>query len=259
MTQFHNYLNLITLAALLFVAAGCQQEKVSSGEEASQGKIVLNLSPGEVFVDVETRATQTVTDITGYVFTLSGTDSKGAAVNKTISFASDGENGFSSIIEAGTYTLSVENMSSEDAQAGNGRAYYKGTSASFTLQPGQTLNLGTIDMGAPQNVKVSLATDAAFDGLYENPQLTYKDATVTTSTPGYFMPEGGTLTFSLSAKGKNHAQEIENTSVSVSVEAGKHTTVTLTAQPINGEWIIIPIMSDQHTGEFDVKTMRAYK
>lgn len=254
MTQFHNYLNLITLAALLFVAAGCQQEEVSSGEEASKGKIVLNLSPGEVFVDVETRATQTVTDITGYVFTLSGSDSKGAAVNKTISFASDGENGFSSIIEAGTYTLSVENMPSEDAQAGNGRVYYKGSSASFTLQPGQTVNLGTINMGAPQNAMVSLATDATFDGFYENPQMKLGDAIVTTSTPGYFMvPDGGTLTFSLSAKGKNHAQEIVGASISVTVEAGKYTTVTLTAQPINGDWVIIPVVSGTHSGIFDVK------
>ncbi len=258
MTQFHNYLNLITLAALLFVAAGCQQEEVSSLEEASKGKIVLNISPGEVFVDVETRAT--VTDITGYIFTLNGTDSEGAAVNKTISLTSEVENTFSSIIEAGTYTLTVENISQSAAEEGNGRVYYKGISASFTLQPGHTVNLGTINMGAPQNAMVSLAVDNTFSALYENPQLTYGAATVKPDAPGYFMvPEGGTLTFSLSAKGKNHAQEIENTSVSVSVEAGKHTTVTLTAQPINGEWIIIPIMSGQHTGEFDVKTMRAYK
>jgi len=254
MTQFHNYLNLITLAALLFLAAGCQQEEVSSLEGASKGKIVLNLSPGEVFVDVETRATQTVTDITGYVFTLSGTDSKGAAVNKTISFASDGENGFSSIIEAGTYTLTVENISQSTAEEGNGRVYYKGTSASFTLQPGHTVNLGTIDMGTPQNAMVSLAVDNTFSALYENPQLTYGAATVKPDAPGYFMvPDGGTLTFSLSAKGKDHAQEIEGASVSVDVEAGKHTTVTLTAQPINGEWVIIPVVSGTHNGEFDVK------
>ncbi len=253
MNRFHNYLILVTLTALLLlVAAGCQQEEVSSLEGVSKGKIVLNISPGEVFVDVETRAT--VTDITGYLFTLNGTDSEGAAVNKTISLTSEVENTFSSIIEAGTYTLTVENISQSAAEEGNGRVYYKGTSASFTLQPGQTVNLGTINMGAPRNAMVSLATDATFDGFYENPQMKLGDAIVTTSTPGYFMvPDGGTLTFSLSAKGKNHAQEIVGASTSVTVEAGKYTTVTLTAQPINGDWVIIPLVSGTHSGTFDVK------
>ena len=252
MIRIHNYLILVTLTALLLVAAGCQQEEVSSLEGASKGKIVLNISPGEVFVDVETRAT--VTDITGYIFTLNGTDSEGAVVGKTITFTSEVENTFSSIIEAGTYTLTVENISQSAAEEGNGRVYYKGISASFTLQPGHTVNLGTINMGAPQNAMVSLATDATFDGFYENPQIILGDAIVTTSTPGYFMvPDGGTLTFSLSAKGKNHAQEIEGASVLVAVEAGKHTTVTLTAQPINGEWVIIPVVSGTYSGTFDVK------
>ncbi|MCR5433780.1 MAG: DUF4493 domain-containing protein [Bacteroidaceae bacterium] len=255
MNRFHNYLILVTLTALLLVAAGCQQEEVSSLEGASHGKIVLNLSPGEVFVDVETRAT--VTDITGYIFTLSGTDSEGAAVNKTISLTSEVENTFSSIIEAGTYTLTVENISQSTAEEGNGRVYYKGTSASFTLQPGQTVNLGTINMGAPKNAMVSLAVDNTFSALYENPQLTYGAATVKPDAPGYFMvPDGGTLTFSLSAKGKNHAQEIEGAFVSVAVEAGKHTTVTLTAQPINSDWVVIPVVSGTHNGEFDVKARK---
>ena len=123
-----------------------------------------------------------------------------------------------------------------------------------TIQPGQTVNLGTIDMGTPQNAMVSLAVDNTFSALYENPQLTYGAATVKPDAPGYFMvPGGGTLTFSLSAKGKDHAQEIEGASVSVDVEAGKHTTVTLTAQPINGEWVIIPVVSGTHSGIFDVK------
>lgn len=252
MIRIHNYLILVTLTALLLVAAGCQQEEVSSLEGASKGKIVLNISPGEVFVDVETRAT--VTDIMGYIFTLSGTDSGGVAVNKTISLTSDVENTFSSIIEAGTYTLTVENMSQSAAEEGNGRVYYKGTSASFTLQPGQTVNLGTIDMGAPQNAMVSLAVDNTFSALYENPQLTYGAAMVKLDAPGYFMvPDGGTLTFTLSSTGKNHAQEIEDASVSVAVEAGKHTTVTLTAQPINNKWVIIPVVSGMYSGTFDVK------
>ncbi len=256
MNRFHNYLILVTLTALLLlVAAGCQQEEVSSLEGVSKGKIVLNISPGEVFVDVETRAT--VTDITGYIFTLNGTDSEGAVVGKTITFTSDVENTFSSIIEAGTYTLTVENISQSTAEEGNGRVYYKGTSASFTLQPGRTVNLGTINMGAPQNAMVSLAVDNTFSALYENPQLTYGAATVKPDAPGYFMvPDGGTLSFSLSAKGKDHAQEIEGTSISLTVEAGKHTTVTLTAQPINDEWVIIPVVSGTQNGEFDTKEYR---
>ena len=67
------------------------------------------------------------------------------------------------------------------------------------------------------------------------------------------VPEGGTLTFSLSATGTNHAQEIEGTSISVAVEAGKNTTVTLTAQAINDSWIIVPVVSGTHSREFDVK------
>ena len=257
MIRIHNYLILITLTALLLVAVGCQQEEVSSTEGASKGKIVLNLSPGEVFVNIETRATQTVMDPTGYVFTLSGTDSEGAAVNKTITLQAEGEGLFSSIIEAGDYTLTVENMSQTDAQVGNGQPYYRGEKT-FTLEAGTTVELGTIALGSPQNAMVSLATDATFSGLYENPQLTLGNAMVTTSVPGYFMvPEsGGTLTFFLSAKGKNHAQEIEGTSISVAVEAGKNTMVTLKAQPINGDWVIIPVVSGTHSGEFDVKTRK---
>lgn len=243
MIRIHNYLILVSLTALLLVAAGCQQEEVSSLEGASKGKIVLNLSPGEVFVDVETRAVPTSEELANYIFKLNGADVSDDLRSGAMSL----------VIEAGSYTLSVENMSQTAAQAGNGKPYYK-KEVNFELSPGETKPL-EIELGAPKNAKVSLATDATFSGLYEDPQLTLGNAMVTPSAPGYFMvPEGGgTLTFSLSATGKNHAQEIEGTSISVAVEAGKNTMVTLSAKAINDEWVIIPVVSGTHSREFDVK------
>lgn len=247
MIRIHNYLILVSLTALLLVAAGCQQEEVSSLEGASKGKIVLNLSPGEVFVDVETRAVPTSEELANYIFKLNGADVSDDLRSGAMSL----------VIEAGSYTLSVENMSQTAAQAGNGKPYYK-KEVNFELSPGETKPL-EIELGAPKNAKVSLAVEASFSALYENAKLTYSDGTrtveVTTADPGYFMvPEsGGTLTFSLSAKGKNHAQEIVGASISVAVEAGKYTTVTLSAKAINDEWVIIPVVSGEHSREFDVK------
>ena len=76
---------ILWLLALLFAAAGCQQEDIQLPEEQSvKGRIVLNLSDIDVYVDAETRATQTLSDFSGYVFTLNGKTDENVDVNNEI-------------------------------------------------------------------------------------------------------------------------------------------------------------------------------
>ena len=94
-THPHTLLILAWLA-IGQLCTGCSAEDIAGEAPSEMGVLCLQMSSDEDFVQVETRAVQTLTDFTGYTFTLSN--------GQELSF-NDGE----AIIPAGTYTLSATN------------------------------------------------------------------------------------------------------------------------------------------------------
>ena len=91
------------------------EEDALYAEDAAQGRIVLSMPQLEPFLEV--RAEQTLTDFSGYTFTLKGTNSDGWTVNETLQLQKEGKQ-YSCIIPAGNYTLTADNATA--AVAGNG-------------------------------------------------------------------------------------------------------------------------------------------
>lgn len=245
---------ILWLLPLLLAVTGCQQEDIQLPEERNvMGRIVLNLSDIDVYVDAQTRATQTLNAVfPNFVFTLNGTDVENVSVNKTISF----ENGVA-IIKAGTYTLTASNLAA--SQTGNGCPHYEG-SASFTLEAGetQTVSIGSEEYPlTPQNAKVTLKQEGSFSTLYNNVRVTLTaggrsvdigDATGC-ETEAFF--PAGTVSYSITAKAiKNtHVTDITGATGTITLQAGKTYTITLAASPVSGQ--IIPLIEGTHSDYFD--------
>lgn len=245
---------ILWLLPLLLAVTGCQQEDIQLPEERNvMGRIVLNLSDIDVYVDAQTRATQTLNAVfPNFVFTLNGTDVENVSVNKTISF----ENGVA-IIKAGTYTLTASNLAA--SQTGNGCPHYEG-SASFTLEAGetQTVSIGSEEYPlTPQNAKVTLKQEGSFSTLYINVRVTLTaggrsvdigDATGC-ETEAFF--PAGTVSYSITAKAiKNtHVTDITGATGTITLQAGKAYTITLAASPVSGQ--IIPLIEGTHSDYFD--------
>lgn len=235
----------VALLTLVLMVTGCQQEDIQlSGEQNVKGRIVLSLSDIEIYVDAQTRTTQTLNDFSGYTFTLNGVGVESGNISQEITFDANG----TAIIEAGTYTLMASNR--YDPITGSDKAYtapyWEGTSSQFTLSAGTTEPVSII-MGKPQNAKVSIVQNTSFSTLYQSVTLTQNGHSVTFPTDDdvYFLP--GSVTLSATAKLGSHVTDM--TSVSITLERGTHHTITLSANSVTGE--IIPVVSGTHTGTFD--------
>lgn len=230
----------------------CESETMPPETGYAKGRILISMPTAEPFIESGTRATQTLTDLTGYTFTLSGTDTEGNAVNGVITFTDN-----SCIIPAGTYTLTADNKTA--AETDFGAPYYHGTSASFTLEAGGTMAVPAIQLGKPQNTRIDLSLDKTFTDLYELQSLSLSDGTRTISLDaknlrGFMMvPENNTLTYTIKAKAKqgSHVSDLptEGLTKSLTVTPGYAYPILLTAQAI--EDIKIEIGNGSHKGEFD--------
>lgn len=228
----------------------CQSEKLSPDTSYAKGRILFSMPTAEPFIEDGTRAT--LTDLTGYTFTLSGTDTKGNPIKGVINFKDN-----SCIIPAGTYTLTADNMTA--AVSGLGAPYYHGTSASFRLEAGGTKIVPTIEMGKPQNTRIDLTLDDTFTKLYDLQSLTLSDGSRTISLDannlqGFMMvPETKTLTYTIQATAKegSHVTDLpaEGLTKTLTVKAGYAYPIHLTAQAI--EDMMIGIGEGSHNGEFD--------
>ena len=238
-THPHTLLILAWLA-ISQLCAGCSAEDITAEAPTEMGVLCLSLSSGDEFVRVETRAEQSLTDWSGYTFTLND--------GTPISFT-DGK----AIIPAGTYTLSATNSTA--VVGGYTGALYEG-STSFTLNAGE-LETVELALGAPKNAKVTVTIDETFSNLYTFSSLALNDGTKTNTIESIdkaaFFPAttNTTLTYTLTAAAKkdSHVQDITNATGTVTIEAGKHTTITLGISPIDNDLIIIP-NGGTHTGEF---------
>lgn len=236
-STIHTILLALLMAAVTLTA--CQNDLVPyPTEETTTGRIVLNLSDVEVFV--ETRATGDVAD---YTYTLSGTDTEGQPVTDTPITFTDG----SAIIPAGTYTLTATSKTTKDAAP-----WYQGTSEKFTLSVGGTTPV-TINLGSPQNAKVSVTFTDSFKQLYENYSVTIGNHSTTTDGNLYAAPGPITYTIQGSAKAGSHVSDIPEAGITgtLTTEPGKSYPLTISATTISD--LMIDIGEGTHSGAFDVK------
>lgn len=233
-----------TLLAISQLCAGCSAEDITAEAPTEMGVLCLSLSSGDEFVKVETRAEQPLTDWNGYEFKLN---------DEPISFTRG-----KAIIPAGTYTLSATNSGA--VSGGYAGALYSGETT-FELSAGEQKGV-TLSLGAPKNAKVTVNLSEDFKQSADDKEYTYEitsftlgeeELTLTIDTQDFYfpVPEGGELTYTLTAAAKkySHVQDITGAEGTVSIEAGKHTTITLAISPIDDDLIIIP-NGGTHNGEF---------
>lgn len=214
------------------LCTGCSAEDIAGEAPSGMGVLCLQMSSGEDFVQVETRVGQT---LNGFALTLK---KSGQEVEFELN-----ERG-QAIIEAGTYTLSATNSGAVDG--GYGAPLYSGTSEAFTINAGETTNV-TLDLGTPKNAKVTINLSDDFKQSAEDDAYTYeisnfalggKTLNLTSNTQDFFfpVPEGGELTYILTAAAKQgtHVQDITGATGTVTIAPGTHTKLTLDVNPIDG-------------------------
>ena len=250
--MLHNSSKTILWLLLLFTVISCRQEDTLTQieERNVKGRIVLSLSDIEVFTsDAGTRAT--LDDYSGFVFSLNGTTVEGETVrDRVITFTDN-----AAIIDAGTYSLSANNDAA--SVTGKGCANYSGTTTEdFTLTVGGSTTV-SISMGAPKNARVTLEQAESFSTRYTDVRvkLTVGGRSIdlgnaTGCEAEAFFP-AGTIDYTITAEARSgsHVTDISSASGTVTLTAGKHHVISLTASPVTGE--IITLIEGTHTGEFD--------
>ena len=232
----------------------CQNEEAVPNTGNASGRIFLSLPDFQPFVAVGSRAEQALTDLSGYIFTLDGTDGEGNPVSQEITFVEN-----CCIIPAGTYTLTADNHAV--AVSGNGTAYYSGTSATFTLSPGGMTQVPSINMGKPKNARIDLNLDETFTALYDLAEVTLSDGDrmvgLTVGQPQGFMmiPENGAVSFTIKAAARkgSHVTDLPAGGLTghIAIAAGYAYAINLTAKSI--EDLMIAIGDGTHDGEFNAK------
>lgn len=232
MYKFQNILCFLAVLAFGMLGIGCSSEDTQVEAPKLMGVLHLNMSSDEVYIQTDTRAVQTLTDWSGYQFTLdNGTTS-------TPLVFTDGK----TIIEAGTYTLSATNAASVDN--GYSGALYSGAET-FSINAGEQKAV-SLDLGKPKNSKVTVSPSSAFAEKYELKSLTLSDGTrdITISSAAqtaYFPAAATQLTYTLvaNAKAGSHVQDITSATGTIAISAGTHTPITLKINPIDPNLVII--------------------
>ena len=233
---------LLTLAWLTIgqLCTGCSAEDIAGEAPSEMGVLCLQMSSGEDFVQVKTRAVQTLTDFTGYKFTLNGQE---------ISFT-DGK----AIIPAGSYTLSATNASA--VKGGYSGPLYEGATE-FTLNAGEQKDVA-LNLGSPKNAKVTIELSEGFTKLYTLDKLTLNDGTrdniITLPEQVVYFPAPATnttLSYTLVANAieGTHVQDITGASGTVTIAHGTHPTLTIDVTPIDPTLVTI-VTGDPYSGEF---------
>lgn len=235
----HTTAILLVWLAISQLCVGCSSEDPQVEVPDTKGTICLRMSSDEVYVQTSTRATQPLTDFNGFTFTLN---------DKPITFT-DGQ----AMVKAGTYVLSASNANVAD-NGYNGPLYY-GETEEFTVSPGESKVI-TLDLGRPKNARITVDATDAFSTLYSWQSLALTDGNRTivltpSNTEAFFPASNTTLSYTLvaDAKAGSQVQDITGASGTVSIAAGKHTSVTLNVNPIDPNLIVIET-GDSHGGEF---------
>ena len=205
---------LLTLAWLAIgqLCTGCSAEDIAGEAPSEMGVLCLQMSSDEVFI--ETRADNDYV----WAFQITGDNysNNNVELGKDIS------------IPAGQYTFSATNADAVDG--GYNGPLYEG-STEFTLNAGEHKTI-ELDLGKPQNAKITLILTANFKAAYENVGLKKENSDIQLSEGEHFFPKGE-YTITANAKSGSGVQEFINNST-ITLEAGTHTTLTLDVNPIDG-------------------------
>ena len=242
MNKFQNIFYILAVLAFGMLGTGCSNEESQVEVPEPKGILCLNMSSDEVYVQAGTRAVQTLTDWSGFLFTLdNGTASTPLVFN----------NGRASVA-VGTYTLHATNSASVDN--GYSGALYSGAET-FSINAGEQKAI-TLALGKPKNSKVTVSLSSDFAEKYDLKSLTLndgtRDITISSAAQAAYFPAAATqLTYTLvaDAKAGSLVQDITSASGTVSIEAGKHTILNLQINPIDPNLIVIETDTD-YNGEF---------
>lgn len=229
----------------------CQQDVV---EAPTTGCLVLNVSEVSLYTDMDTRGALP-NDHATFICTFEGTN--GNVVSTTLGAIESGGTA-STTLPADTYTITVQNISDEASQTGNGHPLIKGTTSGIVITPGDQTE-ATVNM-KPANAKVSVTFDATFTDNYENINLSMtttgsdRTVTLTSASDAYFLvPTDGKVSYTLTAKAKadTHISDIPEDVITgtLTVAAGNCYPLNITAKSISD--IMIGFDSGTHNGTFD--------
>lgn len=243
MNKIKNIFHILAVLAVGMLGTGCTNSDIAEDAPSNKGVIFLQMSSEPIFVETSTRASQTLSDLSSYKFTLTN-----GSESNVVNFV-DGK----LIIEAGTYTLSATNTDAVDG--GYSAPLYSG-SANFTLGVGEQKSL-IIDLGSPKNAMVSVTLSNEFSAKYDLYSMTLTDGTksstlTTSNTTAYFPATATTLSYTVvaNAKAGSHVQDITSATGTINIAAGTHTPVTLKLNPIDPNLIVIETGAT-HGGEFE--------
>ena len=227
MNKFQNIFHILAVLAFGMLGIGCSSEDTQVEAPKTTGVLRLNMSSDEVYIQTGTRAVQTLTDWSGYQFTLDN-----GTTSTPLVFA-DGK----AVIEAGTYTLSATNAASVDN--GYSGPLYSG-SKSVTIEAGKQTDV-TLDLGKPKNAKVTLIASKDFTDLYTITSFKIGDVELNTNDVFYFPASVTQLTYTLEANAKkdSHVQDITSATGTIAISPGTHTPITLNLNPIDPNLVII--------------------
>ena len=242
MNRFQNILCFLAVLALGMLGTGCSNEDSQVEVPEPMGILCLNMSSDEVYVQAGTRAVQTLSDWSGFQFTLdNGTASTPLVFN----------NGRASVA-VGTYTLHATNSASVDN--GYSGALYSGTET-FSINAGEQKAV-TLALGKPKNSKVTVSLSSDFAEKYDLKTLTLndgtRDITISSVSEAAYLPTSATqLTYTLvaDAKSGSHVQDITSATGTITISAGTHTPITLNLNPIDPNLVIIET-GTEYGGEF---------
>ena len=231
---------------LSVMAVACTSSITDGVMPSQEGTLRLLVQAEDSYLNIETRESQPLTNLTGYTLTLNGTTTEGETVTSQ-SITLDANN--TARLEPGTYTLTASNQTA--ATTGAGCPWHEGTSAQFTIAAGGNTAV-TLDLGKPKNAELKIVLSESFSNNYESLNLTFTDGnrvlSVTTASTLYLMP--GSIPYILTADARKGTY-IQDASLqgTLTLTAGTTQTLTLSIQPSTG--LIRIETGGTHDGEFE--------
>ena len=228
------------------MAVACTSSITDRVMPSEEGTLRWLVQAEDSYLNIETRDSQPLTNLTGYTLTLNGTTTDDEAVTSQ-SITLDDNN--TAKLKAGTYTLTASNQTA--ATKGAGCPWHEGTSAQFTIAAGGNTAV-TLDLGKPKNAELKIVLSKDFSANYGSLNLTFTDGnrvlSVTADSTLYLMPGSIPYTLTADARKDTHIQDASLTGT-LTLTAGTTQTLTLSVQPITG--LIRIETGDKHDGEFE--------
>lgn len=252
------FYSLAVALTAMFAMTSCvseDQDLVKNGQEAGKGYIALNLTNDE---ELTTRATVNVADASSWYASVKQGETEKFAKALVSGLASQ------SFGEGDGYTVTASNYSDLAAALADntgdsfGKAYYEGTSESFSVSAGNTAT-ATIACGKAQNAKLTINT-AAFtnitltsftvsgsDGGNGTRNVVFHDGETDNTSKAAFFKAADNLTYTIKYKAANNEEKtITN---STPIQLGAHTANTLSLASNSTGLITLSISYDDELDE----------